>query len=101
MLDVKEAAQKASDYFAGLYYSTTGSADHNRSQAGGIHEATLALGMAGGSFFGGLSDEWAGERAPYFLAAGVIAILAVAQLLLYRKFVSSARRNRSPLPPLT
>lgn len=78
------------NYFAGLYYSTASAADHNRSAAGGIHEATLALGMAGGSFFGGISDEWAGERAPYFLAAGVIAVLAAVQMRLYRRLVGSA-----------
>ena len=71
------------NYFASLYYSSSGSAEEKRGSASGIHEATLALGLAVGSFVGGLSGHLIGDRAPYVLAAAVVAILALVQLVLY------------------
>jgi MFS family permease len=81
------------NYFSSLYYSTTGSADHRKGSAGGVHEATLALGFAGGSLLGGVAGSFAGERAPYRLAAGVITALVVVQIVMYWRVVHPRRRR--------
>jgi hypothetical protein len=81
------------NYFSSLYYSTTGSADHRKGSSGGIHEATLALGFAGGSLLGGLAGSLVGDRAPYGLAAAVVTALAVVQMVLYGRVVHPLRRR--------
>jgi hypothetical protein len=78
------------NYFASLYYSTSGSADEQRGAASGIHEATLALGFAAGSAIGGAVGQWFGAQAPYGLAAVLIVVLACVQMGVYRQQV----RNR-------
>ena len=70
-------------YFAGLYYSITGTEDDRRATAAGINEATLAAGLVGGSVLGGLIGHVAGDRAPYQLAALVILGLLLIQTLVY------------------
>ena len=81
------------NYFSSLYYSTTGSAEEKRGRASGIHEATLALGLTGGSLAGGLAGETFGNRAPFLLAAAVIGGLVIAQTVLYRWLVVPLRRR--------
>ena len=71
------------NYFAGLYYTTSGADEARKGTATGIHEATLGIGFAGGSIFGGLVGEVAGHRAPYQLAAAVIATVLLAQVCAY------------------
>ena len=71
------------NYFASLYYSTTGSSDARRASASGIHEATLAIGLAGGSAAGGLIGHQVNIRASYVLAASVIAVLICVQITVY------------------
>lgn len=71
------------NYFASLYYSTTGTADDQRGAAGGIHEATLAIGIGAGSLVGGLAGDYSGIRAPYVLGAMVIGALAVVQMMIF------------------
>lgn len=79
------------NYYAGLYYSTAGRPDEQKSSGGGIHEATLALGLAGGSLCGGAAGSYGGDRAPFWLAAGVLTVLAVVQIVLYRRSRISGR----------
>ena len=71
------------NYFASLYYSATGSSDERRASASGIHEATLAFGIAAGSAGGGLIGYLVDIRKPYLLAAGVIAALVCVQVAIY------------------
>ena len=71
------------NYFASLYYSTAGSSHDRRGAASGVHEATLAFGMAGGCILGGLAGELGDLGTPYQLAAGVVLTLAVAQIFVY------------------
>ena len=71
------------NYFASLYYSTSGSTDAHRGAASGIHEATLALGFAAGSAVGGAIGQWFGAQAPYGFAAALIVVLACVQMRMY------------------
>lgn len=48
------------NYYAGLYYSTSGSAADRQATGGGTHEATLALGLAAGSLCGGIAGSVGG-----------------------------------------
>src|SRR3990172_10642812 len=73
------------NYFASLYYTTTGAADHRKGRATGIHEATLALGLAAGSLCGGVVGNRFGDRAPFWLAAAVVALLIVPQWMVYTR----------------
>ena len=68
------------NYFASLYYSTTGVAEEQRGAASGMHEFTLAMGFAAGATVGGFVGQLAGSRAPYQLAAAVIMVLLVVQV---------------------
>jgi len=83
------------NYFSSLYYSNTGSANHRKGTASGIHEATLALGLTGGSLFGGIAGSYYGNRAPFFLAAVVICLLAVVQIVVYRRLVHPLLQQRA------
>lgn len=82
------------NYFAGLFYSTAGSSDDSRAFAAGIHEATLAAGMAIGTFVGGLLASVVGSRAPYLLAAAVLLVLLGAQSVAYWNWVRPLRQRR-------
>ena len=75
------------NYFASLYYSTSGATEERIGAASGIHEATLGLGFAGGSLLGGLLGNLAGVRMPYLLAAGLIIALAGVQMFAYYRNV--------------
>lgn len=72
------------NYFSGLYYSTAGSRPEGRALAAGIHEATLAAGMAVGTILGGMLGTWVNHRVPYVLAAGVMATMLGAQVAARR-----------------
>jgi MFS family permease len=67
------------NYFSSLYYSTAGSSHESRALAAGIHEATLAFGMAIGTIAGGLLGSWVNHRMPYMMAAGVVVVLMALQ----------------------
>jgi MFS family permease len=84
------------NYFSGLYYSTAGSSDEGRTLAAGIHEATLATGMAVGTIVGGISGSLINHRLPYRLAAGVIVVLIAAQLIAWWRWVRPLNRKRDP-----
>ena len=77
------------NYFASLYYTTTGSAEHSKGRATGIHEATLAFGLAAGSIIGGVAGTWFSPRAPFWLAAAVVAALIVPQLVVHARLIRS------------
>jgi MFS family permease len=79
------------NYFASLYYSTTGVTEERRGTASGIHEFTLAMGFAAGAIGGGLLGQYAGTRAPYQLAAAFILLLLIVQLISLAAF----RRKQS------
>ena len=81
------------NYFASLYYSTTGSSDERRASASGMHEATLTVGFAAGAGVGGLAGEFAGVRSSYFLGAAVIATVVCLQLGLYLRQTRLRRRD--------
>ena len=55
----------------------------------GIHETILGSGNLFGPLAGGLVGEYIGARAPYMLAAGVIAIALAAQAIYLRRAQAS------------
>jgi MFS family permease len=77
------------NYFSGLYYSTAGSSHERRALAAGIHEATLATGMAIGTLAGGFIGTFVNHRAPYLLAAGVLCVLMAVQSAAWLRWVRS------------
>jgi len=79
------------NYFAGLYYSTAGSSREGRALAAGIHEATLAAGMAIGTLLGGMLGSVVDQRMPYRLAAGVVIVLIAAQCAAWVKWILPLR----------
>lgn len=81
------------NYFSGLYYSAAGSSHERRALAAGIHEATLAVGMATGTIIGGIVGTLADHRTPYLLAAAVMLTLMVAQGIAWRMWVHPLRRT--------
>ena len=89
------------NYFASLYYSTTGAIQERKGAASGLHEASLALGLAAGSIVGGLVGDLLGGRAPYHLAACVIATVLAAQggLITIRARVAEKARVARVLEP--
>jgi predicted MFS family arabinose efflux permease len=80
------------NYFASLYYSTTSSHERTIGLAGGIHEATLGLGIAGGSLIGGLAGAAMGPRAPYRLSLVVLTGMFLVQTLVYARGRASRRK---------
>ena len=68
------------NYFASLYYSTTGVTEERRGAASGMHEFTLSVGFAAGAAGGGMFGQFFGIRAPYQLAAAFIFALLILQL---------------------
>lgn len=83
------------NYFSGLFYSTAGSAHERRALAAGIHEATLALGMAIGTIAGGVLGTIVNQRMPYLLAAMMILVLTAVQTAAWWRWVRPLRRPRS------
>ncbi len=86
------------NYFSGLFYSTAGSSSERRALAAGIHEATLAGGMALGTLLGGMLGSYINVRCPYWLAAGVMLLLIAVQVLAWRAWVLPLRRQAVILP---
>ena len=80
------------NYFAGLYYSTAGSAHEGRVWSASMHEATLAVGMAVGTIAGGALGTWIGHRAPYGLASLVTILLLTVQTIAYFRWIPPLRR---------
>lgn len=84
------------NYFSGLFYSAAGSAHERRALAAGIHEATLAAGMAVGTIAGGVLGTLVNHRLPYLLAAGAVVVLAVAQTIAWWLWVGKPHLPQSP-----
>jgi MFS family permease len=80
------------NYFSGLFYSTAGSSQERRALAAGIHEATLAAGMAIGTVAGGWLASVVDHRAPYLLAAAVMLVVIVVQAVAWWQWVWPLRR---------
>lgn len=73
------------NYFSSLFYSTAGASQESRALAAGIHEATLAAGMALGTIAGGYIGSLINHRVPYQLSAAVIGVLVVWQWAVWIK----------------
>ncbi|MBI5760536.1 MAG: MFS transporter [Planctomycetales bacterium] len=80
------------NYFSGLFYSTAGSSHERRALAAGIHEATLAVGMAIGTSVGGVLGTLVNHRVPYLLAASVLLVLIVVQSAAWWSWVRPLHR---------
>jgi|ETNmetMinimDraft_15_1059895.scaffolds.fasta_scaffold01308_5 MFS family permease len=78
------------NYFASLCYSTAGSPDESRGFMASVHEATLCIGMVTGTLAGGFIGETINSRGPYVLAASVVVLLAVVQILAYQRWMRPA-----------
>jgi MFS family permease len=87
------------NYFSGLYYSTAGSANTGRALAAGIHEATLAAGMAIGTITGGVLGTLVNHRVPYLMAAAAMVVLIVIQSAAWMKWVRPLHRLRTAVRP--
>jgi MFS family permease len=81
------------NYFSGLFYSTAGSSHERRALAAGIHEATLAGGMAFGTIVGGVLGSVVSHRMPYLLAAGVMLVLIAVQSAAWWRWVRPLRQG--------
>ena len=80
------------NYFSGLFYSTAGSSHESRSLAAGIHESTLAIGMAVGTVAGGALGSIYNLRVPYLLAAVVLVLMAAVQVIAWYRWVRVVKR---------
>lgn len=76
------------NYFSGLFYSTSGSSNDRRILSVGIHEATLATGMAIGTILGGVLGTLVDHRLPYLIAAIAIGVLLIVQWAAWRKWTA-------------
>ncbi len=81
------------NYFSGLFYSTAGSSHERRALAAGIHEATLAVGMAIGTIVGGMLGTLVNQRVPYLLAAAVLLVMIAVQSVAWWRWIRAPRRN--------
>jgi len=79
------------NYFSGLYYSAAGSAGDGRALAAGIHEATLATGMALGTIIGGVLGSAINSRVPYVFASLVIFVIILIQFVAWQKWTSQPK----------
>ena len=86
------SAMMGYNYFASLSYHAIGYADQRRGMAFGLQEAFLGFGAAGGSCFGGIAAAYWGENAPFQLAAALVAMLIVVQLVLWCRLVYPLQR---------
>jgi MFS family permease len=87
------------NYFSGLFYSTAGSSHEHRALAAGIHEATLAIGMAIGTMAGGVLGSLVSHRMPYLLAAVVVLVLVAVQIAAWWRWVPPLRHRMPPDAP--
>ncbi len=76
-------------YFSSIYYSVY--RQEKKGKKGGFHESFLGLGVALGPLAGGLAGQQMGLRAPYLLAALVIAGSLLIQLLIRVYFIRKRR----------
>ena len=87
------SAMMGHNYFASLFYAASGHAPQQKGHAFGLIEASLGLGAAGGSFFGGLASSDLGSRAPFLIGASLVAMLLFAQAVAYWKLIRPIRQT--------
>ena len=73
------------NYFSSIFYSTTTFDRQRQGLFSGMHEASLAVGFAAGSFGGGLVGLWLGSRAPYQAVAVVVLVTTAVQSWVHWK----------------
>ena len=71
------------NYFASIFYSTTGFADDQKVMASSVHEAVGAVGLGGGALLGGLAGAYLGGRASYLLCGLAIVVSSAVQLAMF------------------
>lgn len=71
------------NYFASLFYSTTGFEDRRKGMASGMHMSSLGIGFGAGGILGGILGTWLGSRVPYYFCALVLGLSATAQITIY------------------
>ena len=82
------------NYFGSLFYNRRANVDSRKGRAFGINEASLGLGATGGSLLGGWAADGLGIRAPYWIAASLIASLLLVQvILLAMRPIAGPRRH--------
>lgn len=84
------------NYFSGLFYATAGSSEERRTLAAGIHEATLAAGMAIGTVTGGILGTLVSNRTPYLLASAVLVSLVLVQVAVWWRLFVAERCDTVP-----
>lgn len=74
------------NYFVGLYYGNEKPSRRGRGFASGMHQGTLAAGLAAGSLGGGIFGQFLGHRSPYVLGIAVLVLVMATQVLVIRRF---------------
>ena len=70
-------------YMAGITYALSSSPE-GRGKRVGFHEGIMGIGLVSGSFFGGLAAEQFSLHSPFGLAALVLALGGLGQIVLWR-----------------
>ncbi|MDP8235005.1 MAG: MFS transporter [Candidatus Erginobacter occultus] len=78
-------------YFSSIYYSVH--RQEKKGKKGGFHESFLGLGVALGPLLGGLAGRGLGLRAPYLLAAFVLAGSILVQFFILGRFTRKTREG--------
>jgi predicted MFS family arabinose efflux permease len=73
------------NYFAGLFYGNEHPSKRGRGFASGMHQGSLAAGLAIGSIGGGLFGAYLGPRSPYFLGMLVLLASIAGQVLVIQQ----------------
>lgn len=82
------------NYLSGVFYSTAGSSHAGRALAAGIHEATLATGMAAGTItLGAVATLMHDHRIPYLIAAAAMIVLIVVQTAAWWRWVKPLHKQ--------
>lgn len=83
------------NYFAGLFYGNAQPQQKGRGFASGMHQGTLAAGLAIGSLGGGVLGRHLGPRSPYYL--GIIVLLAtiLIQIIIVKRGLT--QKLQSPI----
>jgi len=81
------------NYFAGLFYGNANSSHENRGASSGLHQGTIATGIAFGSLGGGIIGSSFGIRAPYLLGIAVTGVLMSVQVALYLRHLVGRQQH--------
>jgi predicted MFS family arabinose efflux permease len=80
------------NYFASVYYSTTGSRQDNRGRTTGKMEAMISMGMGIGTLLGGAVGIFS-LRVPYALGLGIVLVLVFVELAIYVRHIRPLMRS--------